>query len=85
MSKSVEFPTARGLPSAKTDQWVGGGAEVQKHVNTERQKSGEQLARLTIDLPAELHGRFKAACAKNRTKMRDEVLAFIEKWTQEHS
>ena len=25
------------------------------------------------------------ACAKNRTKMRDQVLAFIEKWTQEHS
>ncbi len=84
MSKSVEFPTASRLPSSKTDQWVG-GKEKQKHDNTEKQKSGEQLARLTIDLPAELHGRFKAACARSRTKMRDEVLAFIEKWTQEHS
>jgi len=44
----------------------------------------EKLARLTIDLPPELHGRFKAACAKNRTKMKDEVLHLIEGWTQKH-
>ena len=85
MSKSVEFPTAQRLPTAKTDQWVGGKTETRKNGNTEKQKSGVKLARLTIDVPDELHGMFKAACAKNRTKMRDEVLAFIEKWTQEHS
>jgi hypothetical protein len=85
MSKTVAFPSAR-QPTA--DDWVSGGTEPQKIVNTERQKSanpGEKLARLTIDLPQELHGQFKASCAKYRTKMKDEVVSFIKKWTQEHS
>jgi hypothetical protein len=88
--KTVAFPSARP-PSA--DDWVSGSTDTQKSCNTERQKSvhtetrksGGKLARLTIDLPEELHGQFKAACAKQRTKMRDEVLAFIEQWTQKHS
>ena len=87
MSKTVAFPSAR-QPSA--DEWV---SETQKPVNKERReaattetrKSGGNLARLTIDLPEELHTRFKVACAQQRTKMKDEVLAFIEQWTQKHS
>jgi hypothetical protein len=91
MSKTVAFPSARP-PSA--DEWVSGtatetqkptNAERRKSASTETRKSGEKLARLTIDLPPELHGQFKAACAKRRTKMKDEVLAFIEQWTQKHS
>ena len=91
MSKTVAFPSAR---PPTTDDWVSGtDTDKQKSVNTERQKSattetrksGGKLARLTIDLPEELHGQFKAACAKHRRKMKDEVLAFIEKWTQENS
>jgi hypothetical protein len=91
MSKTVAYPSAR-QPTA--DEWVSGAsAETQKHANAERRKSsttetrksGGKLARLTIDLPEELHGQFKAACAKKRTKMKDEVLAFIEQWTQKHS
>jgi ParG len=78
---------------ATADDWVSGGADIQKSSNTERKKSsstetrkaGVKLARLTIDLPDELHARFKVACAKKRTKMKDEVLAFIETWTQKHS
>jgi len=84
MSKTVAFPSAR-QPTA--DDWVGSGTQAQKPVNTEKQKSanpGEKLARLTIDLPQELHGEFKAACAKQHTKMKDEVLRFIEEWTQKH-
>ena len=42
-------------------------------------------ARLTIDLPEQLHARFKAACAINRTRMVAEVTQFIEDWTQKHS
>jgi hypothetical protein len=81
MSKTVSFPTAKNA----ADDWVSGGT--QKPGNTERQKSvtTEKLARLTIDLPQELHGRFKAACAKEHTKMKDEILTFIQEWTQRHS
>jgi hypothetical protein len=93
MTKTVAFPSAR-QPTA--DDWVSGehtDTETQKPANTEKRKSatretrksGEKLARLTIDLPQELHGEFKAACAKHRTKMKDEVLAFIEQWTQKHT
>jgi ParG len=90
MSKTVAFPSAR-QPSA--DDWVGGTStetqksaktERQKAVSTETRKSVDKLARLTIDLPEELHARFKAACAQRRTKMKDEVLHFIEQWTQKH-
>jgi hypothetical protein len=42
-------------------------------------------ARLTIDLPPELHARFKAACALSGTDMVTEVRMFIEDWTQKHS
>ncbi len=48
-------------------------------------RGGEKLARLTIDLPKELHAKFKSACALNNTKMLDEVRGFIEVWTQKHS
>jgi len=40
-------------------------------------------ARLSLDLPAELHSRFKAACARSRLKMTAELLAFIERRTAE--
>ena len=91
MSKTVAFPSAR---KPTTDDWVSGepketqkpvNTEMNKSVITETRKSGGKLARLTIDLPEELHGQFKATCAKRRTKMKDEVLAFIEQWTQKNS
>jgi hypothetical protein len=86
MSKTVTFPAAANRQSAVADAWVSGDTGTQKAAKTETRKFGdEKLARLTIDLPQDLHGRFKAACAKGRTKMKDEVLSFIEKWTQEHS
>jgi len=47
--------------------------------------SGVKQARLTIDLSPQLHARFKAACAINRTRMVEEVTRFIEDWTQKHS
>ena len=47
--------------------------------------TGGQKARLTIDLPQQLHARFKAACAINRTRMVEEVTRFIEDWTRKHS
>lgn len=48
-------------------------------------RAKEPKARLTIDLPVELHTRFKIACVTNRTKMVEEVVQFIEIWTHKHS
>ncbi|MGA8585736.1 MAG: hypothetical protein WB715_18225 [Roseiarcus sp.] len=43
----------------------------------------EPTARLSLDIPAELHARFKAACARSRLKMTAELLAYIERRTTE--
>lgn len=43
----------------------------------------EPTARLSLDIPAELHARFKAACARSRVKMTAELLGFIERRTAE--
>jgi ParG len=77
---TVRQPTER---AAATDDWVSGAATVERRPATPRTRT-EKPARLTIDLPPKLHGRFKAACANNRTKMKDEVLRFIEQWTQKN-
>jgi hypothetical protein len=39
---------------------------------------GESTRRLSIDLPASLHRRFKTACSKTDKKMLREVMDFIE-------
>jgi len=39
--------------------------------------------RLNIELPVNLHNRFKAACAKHDRKMVDVVLELIAKRTEE--
>jgi hypothetical protein len=44
-----------------------------------------KVARLTTDLPPELHARFKTTCTIRRTRMIDEVRQFIEEWTQKHA
>jgi hypothetical protein len=43
----------------------------------------EPTARLSLDIPAELHTRFKVACARSRLKMTAELLALIERRTAE--
>jgi hypothetical protein len=42
-----------------------------------------ETARLSLDIPAELHTRFKVACARSRLKMTSELLALIERRTAE--
>ena len=44
-----------------------------------------KVARLTIDLPPELHAKFKATCALKGTRMIDEVRRFIEEWIQKNN
>jgi hypothetical protein len=39
--------------------------------------------RLTIDIPEDAHTRFKTACVRNKTKMVEEVKAFIARRTAE--
>jgi len=82
MTKKIAVRQPTPQPSTSTDDWVRG--ETATIPPTSRRSHTGKLARLTIDLPVELHGRFKAACANHRTAMKDEVLRFIEEWTQKH-
>ena len=68
-------------------EWVEGAAlEVPPAAPRASERlPGAKQARLTIDLSPQLHARFKAACAINRTRMVEEVTRFIEDWTQKHS
>jgi ParG len=88
MKKKIEVknPPARDkeIDPEAMDQWVHGAAPAAVGSPRLRAPRGKP-ARLTIDLPPELHSRFKAACAINKTRMIDEVKAFIEDWTQKHS
>lgn len=84
---TVRQPGEQPRSQAAADAWVSGATDIQKSVSTEIQSStnaASRPARLTIDLPQELHGQFKASCARQRTTMKDAVLRFIEEWTQKN-
>ena len=68
-------------PATKLDEWVSGGEGAPKTEHPPERPT-VKMARLTIDLPADLHARFKAGCALKGTRMIDEVRRFIEEWTQ---
>lgn len=46
---------------------------------------GGKQVRLTIDLPQQLHARFKMVCAINQTRMIEEFTRFLDDWTQKHN
>ena len=79
------------LPARETQDvqgWIEEGAapaEPTAAPKASARAAGGKQARLTIDLPQQLHARFKAACAINQTRMVEEVTRFIEDWTQKHS
>ncbi len=86
MSKTpFRMPQRDATPTAKLDQWVSGAAEDITAEETRRPERPAGVARLTIDLSAELHARFKAACALKGTRMINEVRRFIDEWTQKNS
>jgi hypothetical protein len=67
--------------TAEADAWVGNTAPAAAPEKPTRSQ-GEKPARLTIDLPPDLHAHFKAACALKKTGMVEVVREFIEDWTQ---
>lgn len=61
-------PTAAKTQAAPSpDAWV-----------ENRQPEAEPTKRLTLDIPAGLHARIKAACAMRGTKMVDEITTLLE-------
>jgi hypothetical protein len=74
-------------PARSVESWVA-GEETPSRPEAASQAlekpAGGKMARLTIDLPQDLHAQFKATCALRKTRMIDEVRGFIEEWTQKH-
>jgi hypothetical protein len=71
MTKKVTFGPKPVAASVTADQWV------------EKRAQGDskgRLKRLTIDIPASLHSRFKTRCAMRGTRMADEIRSFLEEW-----
>ena len=83
MSKS--FKTAPTPPRQPTSEqileFVNRGEK--PHTTAVAAPVKEPTARLSLDIPAELHARFKAACARSRLKMTAELLTLIERRTSE--
>lgn len=64
-NKKVTFG-AKPIANPSADSWVGD------------RKVEEATKRLTLDIPATLHGRIKSACALRGTKMVEEITALLE-------
>ena len=77
MAKSFKTVPKKRTPSPEqVEAFVSGGAGTDKHAD-------EPVKRVSIDVPESLHTRFKVACAKTRSKMAPEIIAFIEQRVQE--
>lgn len=76
-------PTAEAIAAFEQ----GGPGHDGKLTNAGKRKTTnvkqESTKRLSIDLPASVHTRFKTACSANSTKMVTELLEFIERRTAE--
>lgn len=77
-------PAAAPVDQAAVDQYInhGHGREIEKTETQKSVKVEKQIpaptARLTVDMPRDLHRKFKAACASQGAKMNDEIRTFIE-------
>jgi hypothetical protein len=72
-------------PARNVDTWVvGQDSPAMPTPQATARPSDGKLARLTIDLPPELHAQFKATCALQGTRMIDVVRGFIADWTQKN-
>jgi hypothetical protein len=72
MSKKVTFAARPAQPpSPAADQWVNERA-------VERAEPSAPMTRLTIDLEAPKHRRFKSLCAQHGLKMADELRRLVD-------
>lgn len=87
MSKKTFTTAPRPKPPTPEamDAYVRGGAG---HDTTGANDDGAKaqagpMKRLSLDMPEELHRRFKSVCAATGRKMGAELLAFVEARTSE--
>lgn len=78
------------LEAIRAFEQSGAGQDTQTHIPVNVVKleptvtaKGEPTRRLSIDLPASLHRRFKTACSRTDRKMLAEVMEFIQRRTTE--
>lgn len=69
--------------AADLDQWVAGADAPPEPAAAPQETPAAKPARLTIDLPPDVHARFKAACAIRRVQMVDVVREAIDHWMRE--
>jgi hypothetical protein len=68
MSKKVAITAKPETAKTQTaEEWV-----------SKRQDGGTRLKRLTVDIPEDVHRRFKAKVAEKGTTMAEEILRFLE-------
>lgn len=85
---SFRLPDRADKPATQLDEWVQGrAAESPPPAPPPPAEAAvtAKPARLTIDLPPDLHARFKATCALRGVRMVDEVRQFIEEWTRKNT
>jgi hypothetical protein len=68
---SKSFKTVPTPPRQPTNEQID--AFVNKAAAPTPPPTNEPTARLSLDIPAELHSRFKSACARSRLKMTAEL------------
>jgi hypothetical protein len=73
MSKKVNFAARPATPSPAADQWVS-----ERAVTPPVAAAAVPMKRLTIDLEATQHTRFKTLCAQHGLKMADELRRLLE-------
>lgn len=75
-------PVSQQPSNADIEAFERGGAgkdkNPQSHKPTFKEKKITATKRLSIDLPAEMHTRFKTVCSANGLKMTKEIEQFIE-------
>ena len=69
MSKKIDINARPQVGSPQADKWV----------SQEASPDTGPTKRLTVDVPEDNHARFKAFCAIHKTKMAEEINAFIKR------